>query len=120
MAATGIFGNVRPIGGLALLVQDGMEGGGRLHLKMETHMDIRCLRFVVLVSAFSLSALLVGVATANAAAKKKGPSARDAAMEQCIAKAQGAAPGILPTEGPGRSQRVAVYKDCMTQAGYRP
>ena len=56
-------------------------------------------------------ALMAG--TANAA---KGN--RDAAMEKCIAEAQASAPDIV---GSGNStRRVAVYKNCMSQAGYRP
>ena len=59
------------------------------------------------------AALALVAGTANAA---KGN--RDAAMEKCIAEAQASAPDVV---GSGNStRRVAVYKSCMAQAGYRP
>jgi hypothetical protein len=59
------------------------------------------------------AAVALMASTANAA---KGN--RDAAMEKCIAEAQASAPDVV---GSGNStRRVAVYKNCMSQAGYRP
>ena len=59
------------------------------------------------------AAVGLAVGTANAA---KGN--RDAAMERCIAEAQGSASDVV---GSGNStRRVAVYKSCMSQAGFRP
>ena len=64
-----------------------------------------------LIIAGAAIALVAG--TANAA---KGN--RDAAMERCFAQAQASAPDIVGS-GSG-TRRTAVYKSCMTQAGYRP
>ena len=67
-----------------------------------------CCSLIVAGAAIALAA-----GTANAA---KGN--RDAAMEKCIAEAQASAPDVV---GSGNStRRVAVYKNCMSQAGYRP
>jgi hypothetical protein len=59
------------------------------------------------------AAVALAAGTANAA---KGN--RDAAMERCIAQAQASAPDVVGS-GSG-TRRTAVYKSCMTQAGYRP
>ena len=59
------------------------------------------------------AAVVLAAGTANAA---KGN--RDAAMERCIAQAQASAPDVVGS-GSG-TRRTAVYKSCMTQAGYRP
>jgi hypothetical protein len=67
-----------------------------------------CCSLIIAGAAIGLAA-----GTANAA---KG--SRDAAMERCFAEAQASAPDVV---GSGNStRRVAVYKTCMAQAGYRP
>ncbi len=59
------------------------------------------------------AAIALAASTANAARGN-----RDAAMERCIAEAQASAPDVV---GSGNStRRVAVYKGCMSQAGFRP
>ena len=68
-----------------------------------------------------LVAGIAGVAIASAAgtadaAKAKG--GRDAAIEKCFAEARASAE--TPVGGGGGERRAAVYKDCMTKAGYRP
>jgi len=67
-----------------------------------------CHSLIIAVAAIALAA---GTATAA-----KG--SRDAAIERCIAEAQAAAPDI-PGSG-SQTRRTAVYKGCMSQAGYRP
>jgi hypothetical protein len=80
-------------------------------------MRIENLRFALLVSAFSVAALVPEAAMAQAAKKT---SARDAAIAKCVAEAQAAAPGILTPGEADRARRVAVYKNCMVQARQRP
>jgi len=82
-------------------------------------MRIEHTRFAVLASAFSLAAFLVTPTTAEAA-KARAAGGRDAAVSKCIAEAQASAPGILTPGEADRARRVAVYKNCMVQAGYRP
>ena len=67
-----------------------------------------CCSLIVTGAAIALAA-----STANAA---KG--SRDAAIERCIAQAQQAAPDE-PGTGSG-SRRTAIFKSCMTRAGYQP
>lgn len=67
----------------------------------------------VLMGAVTLA--LAATYPADAQTRKKKES-RDAAMHRCIVAAQRQYPDPL-TEQTGR---VAVYKACMTQAGYRP
>jgi hypothetical protein len=68
---------------------------------------------------FFCSMIIAGAAVALAAsAANAAKGNRDAAMERCIAEAQASAPDVV---GSGNStRRVAVYKNCMSQAGYRP
>ena len=68
---------------------------------------------VLLISGGACAAIALVVGTADAA---KG--SRDAMIEKCIAEAQASAPDI-PGSGSGRTRSV-VYKNCMTQAGFRP
>ena len=61
--------------------------------------------------------LLVGfsvAAFASQAVAQKGNPKRDAAMEKCIQEA-GQVPGVLE-----QMNRTAIYKACMTKAGFRP
>jgi hypothetical protein len=69
----------------------------------------KCCRYIIIAGA----TVALAAGTANAA---KGN--RDAAMERCFAHAQASAPDIVGS-GSG-TRRTAVYKSCVTQAGYRP
>jgi hypothetical protein len=51
-------------------------------------------------------------------AAKATTKGRDAAIEKCFAEARASAE--TPVGGGGGERRAAVYKDCMTKAGYRP
>jgi len=61
---------------------------------------------------------MVMVTSQGWAAKASG--GRDAAVAKCIAQVQAQFGG--PASGPdsNQQQRVALYKSCMTSAGYRP
>jgi hypothetical protein len=62
--------------------------------------------------------IVAGAAIALAGTANAAKGNRDAAMEKCIAEAQASAPDVV---GSGNStRRAAVYKNCMSQAGYRP
>jgi len=69
---------------------------------------------VLLVAMGTGAAMALAVGMADAA---KG--GRDAAMEKCIARAQAEAPGESVGSGI-QTRRTAIYKSCMTQAGYAP
>jgi len=67
-----------------------------------------CCSLMIAGAAIALAAGIANAAKGN----------RDAAIERCIAEAQASAPDVV---GSGNStRRVAVYKTCMAQAGYRP
>ena len=75
-------------------------------------------RSILLVTALSVGALALQPETADAAKKAGQASKRDAAMEQCIAKAQAETTGF--TQPTGGYRRADLYKTCMIQAGMRP
>jgi len=83
-------------------------------------MRIEHTRFAVLASAFSLAAFLVTPTTAEAAKARAAAGARDAIISKCIGEAQASAPGIFAPGDAERARRIAVYKNCMVQAGQRP
>ncbi len=71
----------------------------------------------LLVAGVAGAAIALAVGTAEAA-KAKAKGGRDAAIEKCFAEARASAE--TPVGGGGGERRAAVYKDCMTKAGYRP
>jgi hypothetical protein len=85
-------------------------------------MSIAKTRFALSVAAVSVGAFVLATTAAEAQRKQsaRGSSAaRDAAVSTCIAKVQSEMPFVVPN--PETSQRrVAIYKACMTQAGFRP
>jgi hypothetical protein len=80
-------------------------------------MRIAKTRTALLITALSIAAFVLPAATAEAA-KKGGPSKRDAQIEACIAKAQAEAPIVVP--GSSGMRRTEIYKNCMVTAGMRP
>lgn len=83
-------------------------------------MRLATSRLALLVAALSGAALLVATVTADAATKKKrtaDASSRDAAISQCVARAQQETPLMAPE---ATSRRLQLYKDCMARAGFRP
>ncbi len=71
----------------------------------------------LLVAGVAGAAIALAAGTAEAA-KAKAKGGRDAAIEKCFAEARASAE--TPVGGGGGERRAAVYKDCMTKAGYRP
>jgi hypothetical protein len=77
----------------------------------------RARTIVALLAAGALVAIVAASASpALAQGKKKGKPGRDAAMHDCIEKAQREYPDADKMQSP----RVAAYKACMTRAGYAP
>src|SRR5262247_1070741 len=106
-------------GACAMAQTAGQDLQASITFEGEVNMRIEHTRFAVLASAFSLTAFLVTPTVAEAA-KARAAGGRDAAVSKCIAEAQASAPGILTPGDAERARRVAVYKNCMVQAGYRP
>ncbi len=69
----------------------------------------------LLITGIASVAVAFAFNTADAAKAKGG---RDAAIEKCFAEARASAE--TPVGGGGGETRAAVYKNCMTKAGYRP
>ena len=67
---------------------------------------------------FVIASICMVMVTSQGWAAKGG---RDAAIQKCIAQvqAQFGGPANSPDTG-NREARVALYKSCMTSAGYRP
>ena len=80
-------------------------------------MRIANTRFVLLASAFSVAALLLEPATAQA--QKKASANRDAVIRACLEKMNAEQPWGLPGSG-APERRTALYRDCMVRAGQRP
>lgn len=81
-------------------------------------------RLAFTLAALSATALLLTTVAADAATAKRKKSAdaaggRDAAIMQCVTRAQQDAPNVIP-DSAYMQRRVAVYKDCMTSLGFRP
>ena len=70
----------------------------------------------LLVAGIAGAAIALTAGTADAAKATKG--GRDAAIEKCFAEARASAENV--PGGGGGETRAAVYKSCMTKAGYRP
>jgi hypothetical protein len=78
---------------------------------------MRDLRRALLITGIASVAVAFAFNTADAA-KAKAKGGRDAAIEKCFAEARASAE--TPVGGGGGETRAAVYKNCMTKAGYRP
>ena len=76
-------------------------------------MSKACFHRALLVAGLAATAATLAAGVANA------QDARDQAIERCLAVARASSPGITPGGATGEN-RAAVYKDCMTRAGYRP
>ena len=70
--------------------------------------------FVATVAAISV----VMITSQGWAAKAGG--GRDAAVSKCIAQVQAQFGGPANSPDCNQQQRLALYKSCMTSAGYRP